>query len=216
MISSQLLERIRALCRLSKDPANEHEAALAADRVRTLLEKHNLSLRDVVEQRVEGAEAVAGRWSRLPRYVVVLANACKLMFDVAWFHSRRGIVFCGLEANIAAAVETLDYFDTAILSLLLLRTSIRARRRRNSYRLGAATRVAYEVKRLKDEAVATSADSTALVHIGTAVAKRVMDRHALTTCTRRAKPPRPNKAFIAGWIDGEKINARGAPEMLPS
>jgi hypothetical protein len=218
--SSELIDKIRALYRLSKDPCNEHEAALAAEVVRRLLEKHNLSLSDIPPDRVSSTERPATRYmARVDRYTTLLADACALVFDVEWFVNiqrcgicqQRRVVFCGIAENVDAAVMTLPYFKTSVRSLLVRRDAIRSRRRQNSYKLGAAARVFTAADELKRAAASSSEQTTALVRIGSAVAKRhLLQRGVSTRKIAVRKKPRINQAFLLGYIDAEQISLRGA------
>ncbi len=82
IVHKSIIDRIRALYRLSQDPSNEHEAALAADRVRAMLAQHNLSLGQVLTEGSSPTER-AGQWfGRLAWHSTELANACSSLFDV--------------------------------------------------------------------------------------------------------------------------------------
>ena len=218
-VDPAILEKIRALYRLASDPCNEHEAALAADRVREMLAQYNLSLGEVLNEKSEGTERAGKYRGRIERHTFFLADACKFLFDVEWFvgyggriatrwgwRPGSGIVFCGIPQNVEAAIATVDYFEYAISALLIRQTSIHARKRKNCFRLGAAQRIAVEANKLK-AAVAQEGPTMELVRLGNALAKRQKESHNLHSQKLRA--PRMNQAFMAGYLAGGEVNLRG-------
>lgn len=211
-----LAEKIRKLYRLAKDPANEHEAALAADRVRQLLEQHNLSLGEVLLERSQSIEQRLDFGRRVVRHFAYLANACKLLFDVEWF-SWAGIVFCGLPENVQAAILSMHYFRGAINVMLRKRKNIRAGRARHLYRCGAAARIFSEAQDLKFAAMSGQAHSetTALVHVASSVAQDHLKRHNLRP-VRKRKPLGQSASFLAGYYDASEIEIAGAQPLIGS
>lgn len=226
----KLFDKIRKLYRLSQDPVNEHEAALAADRVRQLLEDHNLSLGDALNEKSKSTQEAAFV-GRIPRYFAELARACAELYDVEYFTFRkpRGIylrdirnevVFCGLPENVATAVLGFEYFRVSISRLLIRSARVlvrkkgrpkKSRRRKNDYRNGAALRILHEVRLLKAKATEASPQSAALVHVGCAVARAHCDALGLKRVP--IKKPRLNLAFQMGYTDAGEIQLRPATEI---
>ncbi len=220
-VSPELIEKIRALYRLSRDPANEHEAALAASKVRELLEKHNLGFSDISEDQQQSAEHAVKYSTRIEPFHHPLARACCALFDVEYFEDvidrlfgarLRAIVFCGFPANAETATLTFHYFCGSVQSLLRGQKGIKAASRQRLYRQGAATRICVEARELKQQAVERSEQTAALVHIGNAVAKRHLKNKG--TKTRTLKGIRPGATFMQGFYDAAQVNLRGAGRLL--
>lgn len=217
-MNSDLLKKIQKLYALAQDPSNEHEAALAAEKVRQLLEQHNLAMVDVLEESKESDERRLRFGEKMPAFHIILWEACSSLFDIEALrlHRRKGarvvIVVCGIPQNIEAAIETFLYFTASIRSLET-RHSFDRPSQRNSYRLGAAQRLTDEARHLKSKA--DNPDSTALIHIGKAIATK----HIAENYRRGRK-----RSFVAsgtdayaealGYEDGELINLHGAGKHL--
>lgn len=227
-----IIEKIKKLLELSRDPSNEHEAALAAEKARQFLEKHNLSIGEVELAASEPAEIRVPCAQNLDGYFVGLCNACNLMFDTAGiqitnaYSGNSWYVFCGLPQNVAASAETLRYFIEAIRSLarsranLLLRKGKRSERanarRINSYRIGAATRIYVEVENFKRAAEA-DANRMAIVKVGTALAARHIDRkYAGHRKVKGRRRDIDSLSYGIGWNDGGRVSIHGWRQGLPS
>jgi hypothetical protein len=81
MADQKLLEKIRKLLALARDPSNEHEAALAAAKARELLAEHNLTLKDVEIGSIPSGERRVDMGGRVERWIRVLARATVKLLD---------------------------------------------------------------------------------------------------------------------------------------
>lgn len=227
-----VLEKIQKLLNLSHDPANEHEAALAAEKARQLLEKHNLSTGEIKLEGMASSEVRIPVAARIAPYFVILVKSCDLMFDTesiqvtnAW-SGNSWYVFCGLPQNVETAKTVLFYFLDSIRSLARARRAILIKkgkrsdrancRRLESFRLGAASRIHVEVEKFK-RGVGTEPNSAAIVRVGNAIARRHIDEKypGHRTVKRRRSEIDP-LSYRMGYSDGGRISIHGPHKILPS
>jgi hypothetical protein len=231
MADRAVLERIKKLLELAKSPCNEHEAALAAEKARELLDEHNLSLGEVEIGAAPSAEEHFLCPENPPRYLAVLVRAVEILFDCASILSREGlfgpscIALCGVPQNVEAAALTLHYFKEsahalcrARRSLLIIksRRSARANQRRLiSYRYGVAARILDEIEKARARAQA-DANRAAIVHVSNAVAKRhIAEHYPNRRIVRRRNAEIEPRSFGLGFADGERVNPAGLHKSLP-
>lgn len=225
-----LMERIRKLLELAKDPSNEHEAAVAARKAHELIEKHNLSIGEVELGATPSAEERFLCGERPPQYLGILVAVVELLFDCASIKTREGlfgpacIAICGIPKNVEAAALTLHYLVESVRSmararreLLVLKrkASARANRKRMaSYRYGASCRVMNEIQ--KEKRIAQDdTNRLALVFLGKAVARRHLEEKYPRRRTLKADAANlDGRSFALGWDDGIRINPRGVHKKL--
>lgn len=236
MPDRRVLEKIRRLLMLAKDPSNEHEAALAAEKARELLTKHNLSLKDVELGSIASGERHVQMGARVERWLWVLAKAAAELVDSETLVIRFGpgdnvIAFCGIPQNVETAEVTFGYLAASVIGwgkrrrregfteIERLQMEGRPRRGRltgkglGSYKLGCAMRIKFEIHFLKEKSI--KAEGEGLVHIGNAIAKRHLELHHSTASASKLnwKPPRPG-AFAYGWWDGGRVNPNAVHKTL--
>lgn len=220
---SPIIEKVRKLLALSRGVANEHEAARAAEKVRQLLERHNLSLLDVQERPQTDEEVVTVRL-RTPTYQILLAQAAATLLDCEMIRIHdyipaRGrqrartiaarLHFCGLPENARASALLFEYLRDQVDGLadrhpIALALGYAAK---CSYKIGLASGVEQRVERMKTVAVAESASSKALVHVGSALARRHIEKKYPDSKKRTTMVlPALWGAFMQGERDSDQIN----------
>jgi hypothetical protein len=131
-----VLEKIKKLFALSADPANAHEAALAAAKAQDILFKYHLTLKDIADADLrqrknriweEDLHFERGlrdlpKWKKFMAAVVCRTNFCML------FTTPKGLRFIGTEEDILVASWLFGY-----LSATLERLEGPAWERRKSY-----------------------------------------------------------------------------------
>lgn len=111
----KVLEKIRKLLALSKDPANENEAALAAVRVQELMTKHDIALGEVEISRSEVVELRFDTLTQQPHsWMLYLASTVGNAFDCRVYRMRGLIVFVGLETDTKVCEHMYDYLVRAV------------------------------------------------------------------------------------------------------
>ena len=95
----KVYDKVRKLLALSTSP-NEHEAALAAERARELLDKYQISLAEVdsaeFTEIIEG-EGIKTGYSSPRQWLHTLAMSTAKAFDCKVYRMGGTYVFCGLK-----------------------------------------------------------------------------------------------------------------------
>lgn len=180
---TSIIDKIRKLQLLAERAGTEAEASAAMACVQSLLLKHNLDLGSVVLKEDPGATLVAGRaWARIPIHGSMLASACETIFNVRHCFSgyRRSwtFMFIGLKANVEAACLTYEYLFASVEALARgAKTAnlIYGSEEFVAFKLGAATRIRDAATEEKKRALVLNPGYQELVHIGDALAQRLLD-----------------------------------------
>lgn len=182
----KIIDRIHKLLRLSAEGsgATEAEAALAAERVQSIMREHNLSMAMLEahggDASAEGGVRTTGRTERRAMYrwqrelMAEVAHVnfchCDVIFGEPIHRARsstkrgspRGYRLIGREANVASARELFDYLIEAISRILMEQelggeASQANSRRANSFREGCADRLRVRLRERHDAALAEQA-----------------------------------------------------------
>ena len=115
----RVYDKVRKLLALSKSP-NEHEAALAAERAREILDKYQISLAEVDEKEfTEIVEKGADSGYSNPRmWVHVLAMSTAKAFDCKVFRMGGVYVFCGLKSDTQVSEYIFAYLLRTVFGLM--------------------------------------------------------------------------------------------------
>jgi hypothetical protein len=174
-VDAAVLKRIRALLAMSRGNANEHEAAVAAQKVQELLQAFNLNLSDVDKGAAGGViedgelmTSSSNPWRRSLGTAISRLYFC----DYYWGHvhmlkatRKRGYVrgdrhhFIGLPHNVVVAKEMFVYLVDTIERLA--KDSRKAKRERsayeNAFRFGCSKRIEARIWERYNEATAPPA-----------------------------------------------------------
>jgi hypothetical protein len=225
-----IVDKIRKLQALADRAGSEAEAANAATRVQELLTKHNLEIGAVVLEAEKGFDAAADVVFRsITKHQINLATACDVLFDTKHYYTRRrwayrrydrGISFVGLSANVEASCITLSYLCASIESLLQAwklscETEFWERKEQyRSFRMGASARILEVARAHKRQAMEHNAASAELVHIGDAVAKKVLAKMKFSNWSVgggwAGMFPGDKAAYNDGHHEGGRIDIHGA------
>lgn len=229
-----IIDKIRKLQALAERAGTEAEAANAAARVRELLEKHNLDMGAIQLEAEPGTEKHVVLDGVRRGHLNILMRACCDLFDCEgfWLHTGRTrrwtAAFVGLEANVETACLTFAWLIDSVESLLdgwkrekpLLEGFLFAakpvkRTDYDAFRNGCSIRI-HEMAQAQKRAAHVSME---LVHVGNAVARRMLDGMKFQGKYDPTIKPKKDAqaAFRDGYRAGERVNLHGAREnrMLP-
>ena len=215
-----IVDRVKKLLSLAeRQTTNENEAALAAARAAELVEKHNLTMRVVEDTDQQKAEKRRGEslGSRVAPHKYILAVAVNCQHDVEHYRTadwdgNKYLVFLGLSANVEAAVLTHAYWCSAADAMY------RAARRANGsdlnahdYKKGVAANICARVREAR-RAAAQVPSLAALIHIGSAVARRAMEAEEVMFGGgfSYSNQVRDSNAYERGYGDGSRVDLHGA------
>lgn len=110
-----ILSKIRKLLKLAADPANPHEAALAAERAQELLFRHKLEMADVTDDMAGVVEVdrpyIFVPWRKMLAAVLCTYNFCKLL---EW---PGGMKFIGAKQDVETVLYLYAYLSRTIYRL---------------------------------------------------------------------------------------------------
>lgn len=191
MNKERILRKIRALIEMaSRQEGNEEEAMVAAGQLEKMLAKYNLELADITPEQVK-SEVVSKRWTgmkwtenRIPRWANRLAIAVAKLCDTFCVlesadsndgHVRKAqanFAFVGMDVDVQATVMMFGYLYQTINRLSdehVKNTYVpkgKARTYRDSFRLGASTRLRERILEIMAE---REAEKAAQVKTGTSL-----------------------------------------------
>jgi hypothetical protein len=215
-----IVDRVKKLLALAeRETTNEHEAAQAAARAAELIEKHNLSMGVIDDPDQQKAEKRMGEslGSRAAPHKYILALAVNCQHDVEHYRTTGGdgnkyLVFLGLPANVEAAVLTHAYWCSAADAMYrAARRGIGSDLNAHDYKQGFAANILARVRAAR-RAAALDPSVAALIHIGSAVARRAMEAERVLfgggfSYSNQVRDP---KAYERGYGDGSRVDLHGA------
>lgn len=229
MPDSKIITRLKALEALRIGAKTESEAAVAALRIKEILNKYNLeaNVLEVPEEQNAVELEPEVEWGRdLSPSDAILASATDLMMDTLHFiadhgwtspatgkkvKAERRLIFVGLKANVEASCLTFIYLRECVAGLLKKRQTtgdIYGKRECSSYRLGAARRIYTTCAALKKQP--ESSECKALVVLGNAVAQRHLDAMQFEDEYAPDIDPKDALAASLGYVDGKTVDPRRA------
>jgi len=109
-ISEKILNRVKKLLAMAADGSSPNEAAIAAKRARALMDKHQISEKDIVESDGFGEETGGRRRQAIPKWEQFIAvkcamlNDCKVTYDYGkWHEDGKTFRFQGFESDVVVA-----------------------------------------------------------------------------------------------------------------
>lgn len=225
-MTSDLLRKIKAL--LAKTTANgatENEAMTASEKVRELLDKHNLSLVDISNLNTEPKIEVITKEHRnkelqFPVWKGWISVGVADYYNCKILRAKTGPMWIGTAEDIAVTEEMYDFIINQIelmksFALSDAQAQGHYRNRGESlifykeYKLGAAERIYYRFKELIELRKRTNAtESRALVIIDSAKSKAVSEvynKRVSKRKTSRSVKYKQSKAYYAGHQDANQI-----------
>jgi hypothetical protein len=238
---TSIIEKIQKLQALADRAGTEHEAALAAQRVAEMCQRHNLDIgvATLIEEETEASEA---RYvlpsTHLHAYQSKLAAACDLLFHTYHCYHRgtldirragKGrfflrqvepgtkLVFVGLKANVAAALETYRYLEASVESILdghvRAGQPLKGRAAFRSFRIGVAHRIykeALQARAAGEEHFEENEESQAVVWLEHELIRRYVEQNVRGGRGRSRRGATDGGAYRAGFDAGGKVDLHGA------
>lgn len=222
----EIIEKVRGCLALgdkARNP-NENEAETAVRMARMLMEKHNLSMADIVEKEGKLSEEIREQQmverSGAPNWEYDLSLVCKYLFGVQSFvrigrpSYHKSVVFIGYETDVALAVEVYKLLKLELMGMGLRwsnenpspqLTPKQALVRRFKYLDGVVIAL---IRRAKEQSALAAADANkvrALVVVKDAGISKFMERYKLGTSARRGSNAHMD-AVTSGIADGKKVS----------
>lgn len=216
-MNPEVLEKIKKILALSKNNPNEEEAALAAAKARELLDKYNLSIKDLKEDmQIDGIEDCfikiedgIPKWTQNLLYYTALYNDCTYY----WHHLRDGYAMSivGHTSDLEIFEYTYKYLKHMVETLksqVQVPRGINVRYYHNSYCYGIVRGLWDRMKRDK-ETTTTAGDSRALMVIDRKKAVDVYCKENLKLRYEKGRSLRIDSfAYSQGYKDSDKITLR--------
>jgi hypothetical protein len=213
-IKETVVSKIRKLLALGASSPNQHEASLALERAHEFMQKHNLSMLDVTDEKSDMIELECDSSMRMRLWVEDIHEAmAKLNYCYMFFHTKAENSFDGKRIDTVRTILIIGKKDNAQTARLMAEWLIGVcdsvckellREDRNPYRQGFAEGINDQV----DEIVrkeAENKDTTALV-----VVRDEAEKHALSLYNFGKPLPRKdstyNNAFYEARERGRNFN----------
>lgn len=166
--NERVIDLIRKCLALGKSP-NEHEAALAMEKAQELLEKYNLSMRDIegeaqtkISNMLNFSISIGtSEWKRYLIHYVAEANFCKILI------SGKDIHILGRDTNVTAVLVMSSWIVSQLESMAWFETHTSSTssklRWRNSFLQGAIDRIRERLQEGRKQRTSVDPNLKALV-----------------------------------------------------
>lgn len=212
MDKEKLIERVRKLFAMANDASSEHEAAIAAKRMRKLMDEHGITIADL--DKSEFLKEAVEQYTNMPFHFIVLGNSAAKMTDTRCVTAKTfengkrvtRLIFEGLESDVIVARITYDYFLTTMEKALKKNCrdefgKHKGRKYASSFRGGFASALHKKVLKLASERLKSNSDSKALV-----VRKdKMIENEFGPVITKSLSPPNSD---IRGSADGIEAGSK--------
>lgn len=195
-----VIEKIKKLFRLSES-ANEHEAALAAEKARELLEAYNLGTFDIEEKTFSSAveEQVFMESGRLMRWKRELILKLSDIFDLQYMYSGLKQILLGLPQDMEVFKFSYAYLDKQIRKY----SQDVKREYLNSYRLGLVFRIYSRLDEAKKKGMNQSSCTDLVLAKDRLICQYLEEKYPnIRTVKRKTQI---DHAFQAGYDKGADI-----------
>ena len=158
--TSRVVDKVRKLMAVAKGTADggDHERDTAMRMALSMLAKHNLSMADL-EQPMEGRKAATDQyhstpWMRIVGFALAELYFCSFFIASVGGKNKRTYTFVGLEGNVATAREMTGWVIRSVQAEAnaQARAAGQGETWANSFRKGAANRIASRCRELRAEA----------------------------------------------------------------
>lgn len=212
MNDEKILSRIKNLLAMAGDLSSPHEAVIAAKRARSLMDKHQISKKDLLkaESLAFGSVMGARQPKNAPNWLRTIAAWVAHLNDCESITHRRSFVsfeFRGFKADAVVAKHMHDYI-VETCERLLEKTEVKGRSERNFYRLGFADEIGRRIYAVvKDREKITTFDGKSLV----VCKKALIEAHfepvrSAPKQRRRAPGLHEQAAAYKGASDAKKVS----------
>lgn len=157
MKATKIFERIKKLLAMSTDASSPEEAAIAAKRARSMMDKHQVTELDLsgmgTEDEQFGEDRFYTKQRRPHSSIGVMAVAVAKLNDCNVSYSfdfgQKSILFKGFAEDIVVSVDMLTYLIKQCIHLANLNET--GRKDRNAYKVGFASGVAKKMREIVAE-----------------------------------------------------------------
>ena len=217
MKDTKIIERIRKLYAMAQDTSSANEAAIAAKRARSLMDKHGVQLSDL-ETSDMAQQTTDTAYRALPSWYGILSLGVARYNDCIVSRIGAKITFSGYDVDVTGSVLMLDYLITSMERHLKDHkqcTGLTSRAESGSFRIGYASdmqqrlttmadeRKAEQMQAAKAQAQAANDGSTALVLVEEKT-KMVAEKFG----RQRIKSNRASYRSASGYSAGAKASQR--------
>ncbi|WP_028471321.1 DUF2786 domain-containing protein [Neptunomonas japonica] len=212
MSDEKILSRIKNLLAMAGDLSSPNEAVIAARRARSLMDKHQISKKDLLkaEGMVFGETTGHKQTKNKPSWLAQIAASIAYLNDCECITQRSGFVsfnFRGFKADAVVAKHMHDYIVEAC-ERLLEKTEITGRSERNFYRLGFADEIARRILAIvKDREKIITTDGKSLVICKKELIKAHFEPVKIAARPRIRTPSWQEQAAASkGHADAQKVS----------
>jgi hypothetical protein len=210
MANSKIMERVRKLLAMAKDATSPNEAAIAARRARSLMDKHQLEEHDIEDisttaqfgkQTWENPNKKIPSWKNKLAVQVAKLNDCEV--KGTWVDDRLGVTFQGMAEDVQIAGYMFDYLTTAgeyqYSVFKSAQTGLNRGRYKTQFCDGFSEELRARIKEIIAERKTTTGTGTDLI----VLKKQLVDEHfGKVTYSRKKQSTR--------YYDAGAVNAREA------
>lgn len=151
MDNTKLLDRVRKLYAMSQDVSSPNEAAIAAKRARSLMDKHGIKASDLETSEFAELFASDRTFKAMPSWYGVLAVGVAVANDVQAIRTRGKVQFQGFEADVIGAQLMFGYLIEAMERHLKQASHLSGRADKGAFRQGFAGDMSQRLHALKEQ-----------------------------------------------------------------
>ncbi len=220
--NDKIVDLIKKCLALSESP-NEHEAARAMEKAQELLEKYNLTMRQIADRSKDSPwhdmwdlELPIDQvdWKKYLIHYVATNNFCKVVLS-----GRKSIHILGKQMNVSAVVERSIWIMAQLESTVWLEThnyegSLSKLKFRNSFLWGAVNRINERLKEAQKARMTASPTTTALVVDLRKETEEFARTKFPSLVSRHRYSNNDQEAYNAGRQAGDKVSLSGANSQV--
>ena len=212
----RILKRIRDLYRMSQDTGSPNEAAIAAKRVRKLMDEHQIGLADL-EQSAFSTQMASQTYRAMPLWYTSLAIAMANLNDCIVRRDRmeNRLKFQGFDADVIVCLLSMEYLVNE-MKRQLKASGFTRRGETGSFRVGFADGIARQVDAiLAERRTLKTSTGTALVAVKKAA---VESEFGIVRYGSRSYSAQSGEATEAGYDAGIRtsLNTQVAGTRKPA
>lgn len=227
MASTKIIEKIKKILALARDPAaTPDEAATAAAMAQKLMQQHQLEEADLVEKGHIKLDPISYeifyQSARTDTWIQNLANSLAPAFScIVLLSTGRGLGVVGRPDNREAFKFTFEYLKQTIHNMATRScpSHVHGRRWTNSYGVGCAVKIHQRIKeeRAALKAAADAMDGNAIILVKEEALVQEFVKTQMNT--KKGSPSQADfdaSGYRQGYIDGDKVNLGSVPGRTQS
>lgn len=218
--SEKILDLIKKCLALGKSP-NEHEAALAMSKAQELLEKYNLSMRDIqTEEQFKAPNMVnlevpigSSEWKRYLVHYIAENNFCRVLI------SGKDIHILGRETNVISVLVMASWIVVQLENIAWVETHtysgpLSKLRFRNSFLWGAINRIRDRLKEGRQVRTSVDPNLNALVVNLTGEVANYYRQQYPRVSSHHTEAHIDDGAYARGQEAGDRISLYGSNRQV--